>query len=572
MFSRRDVLRGGLGAAGIGLLAKHGFALNSASDLNIGSGAVGLARTRPFRYIPFHPQSVMVDGLPFAEWFTGDFFSNDAIPFHTCQNCFENGEPPAPTEETDLVIVGGGLSGLTTAFLAREYNPVLLELRPRFGGVAQGEIWGGTPFSLGTAYVITPDSGSYLDWFYDQLGLAEVIRKHTDANLIEYEGQIWSDFWTGAAKNPKEMAAYQQYAAIVQQMANVDYPDIPLPDGDVQWILDLDRKTLKEDIESKMNGFQIPPLLAGAIQAYCYSSFNAGWEEISAAGGWNFLAAEEFGRWVPPGGITYMVDALWKKLIEHERAQGRGEQDTRLRAGCKVVDVRLVAGKRAQVTYYGWDGKLRSLLAKRVAMCCPKYLCKYMIPGLEKSDPQRLNAMNSVLTRAYIVGNVLLDSSIKLDFYDIFLLRDGHFPMAEDQATDYFKVVDMLSGHYARRRTADRSVLTLYFPLPFDTGRFTLVTEDPWTEYAERFAPQIRSMLDLLNVPHSAVKQVRMARWGHSMPINYRGLIADGITDTLRRPIDETIYFINQDNWALPAVENCILDAEIFVPRMTQGL
>ena len=35
---------------------------------------------------------------------------------------------------------------------------------------------------------------------------------------------------------------------------------------------------------------------------------------------------------------------------------------------------------------------------------------------------------------------------------------------------------------------------------------------------------------------------------------------------------DERIFFVNQDNWALPAVENCLLDAEEYLPRIRAGL
>ena len=36
---------------------------------------------------------------------------------------------------------------------------------------------------------------------------------------------------------------------------------------------------------------------------------------------------------------------------------------------------------------------------------------------------------------------------------------------------------------------------------------------------------------------------------------------ADGYAGHLRRPFDEQVYFANQDNWALPAIENSLLDA-----------
>ncbi|NJS14289.1 MAG: hypothetical protein HC788_06275, partial [Sphingopyxis sp.] len=61
---------------------------------------------------------------------------------------------------------------------------------------------------------------------------------------------------------------------------------------DNAWILALDERSLKEDIEARL-GVPVPRLLAAGIQGYCYSSFDAGWESISAAAAWNFLAAEE---------------------------------------------------------------------------------------------------------------------------------------------------------------------------------------------------------------------------------------------------------------------------------------
>ncbi len=63
-----------------------------------------------------------------------------------------------------------------------------------------------------------------------------------------------------------------------------------------------------------------------------------------------------------------------------------------------------------------------------------------------------------------------------------------------------------------------------------------------------------------------------MTRWGHAMPIHAPGLVRGGVTDELRRPFEGKVFFINQYNWALPAVENCLLDAEIYVPEIVEGL
>ncbi len=161
MLTRRELLHGGMSAFALGLLARRGYAFAPGGCEP--TGAATFAAARPFRSVPPQPQSVMVNGAPFAPSFTGDGFASDAIPFHFPDNLLPDGNPPPPTESVDIAIVGGGISGLATAYLLREHRPVLLELHGRLGGAAQGERWQGNHYSLGSAYFITPDEGSFLE-------------------------------------------------------------------------------------------------------------------------------------------------------------------------------------------------------------------------------------------------------------------------------------------------------------------------------------------------------------------------------------------------------------------------
>lgn len=171
MISRRDFMQGGFSALALGILSRTVGAqpaINPSSGIPpLGSGAVSLANSRPFAPIPLFPQSIVVDGLPFAPGFSGDGFNNATIPFHRCENC---GPLPPIREKIKVAVVGGGISGLATAMLLERHGPVVFELHPRFGGNAQGETWDQTSYSLGNAYVITPDKGSFLERFYLQLG------------------------------------------------------------------------------------------------------------------------------------------------------------------------------------------------------------------------------------------------------------------------------------------------------------------------------------------------------------------------------------------------------------------
>ena len=56
------------------------------------------------------------------------------------------------------------------------------------------------------------------------------------------------------------------------------------------------------------------------------------------------------------------------------------------------------------------------------------------------------------------------------------------------------------------------------------------------------------------------------------MPIARPGFIADGDARRVQRPIANSIHFVNQDNWALPAVENSLLDAQRVAELIEQDL
>jgi hypothetical protein len=320
-------------------------------------------------------------------------------------------------------------------------------------------------------------------------------------------------------------------------------------------------------------GGPIPAALAAGIQAYFYSSFDAGWEEISAASGWNFVAAEEYGRWVCPGGNSFLCQAMWEKLAELDHGVPRRCPSRHLRAKCRVVDVRLRAGDRVQVTYKDVNGDLRSLLARRVVVATPKHVARHFIHDLEKLDPEKTLALGQLNSRAYIVANVLVNARLERDFYDLFLLGDPTaFPMSEADASAWRRVPDVVNGRFADRDDRRRAVLTLYWALPYYRSRFHLIEPAAWTNLAEQLAPQVREIVGLLRIDVADVEQVRMTRWGHAMPIAGVGFIAQGYAEQTRRPIADRIYFVNQDNWALPAVETCLLEAEYWAPFVEAGL
>jgi len=563
-----------LAALAGGRAASGGLGLRAIPGLPPGcdTGALPLAATRPLALAPLSATPTMIGGMPFAPWFTGDAFPDGNIPFHSAENEYPRGLMPRASERVRVAVIGGGLSGLSTAYLLRRFDPVVFELRERFGGSAMGEVWENEPYTLGGAYVITPDPGSDLHTFYHRLGLHQHLRVDEDPLTVELNGKVLGDFLKGAGFKPEELPALEAYLGVVDRMANETYPDVPFAEP---WMLALDQKTFKQDIEDQM-GLPVPPLLAAAIQAYCYSSFGGGWEELSAASGWNFLAAEEFGRWVFPGGNAYMADRLWEELARLDRRTPAGCAPRHVRGGCRAVDVRMAPGGLVQVTYKDRDGRFRAIEAERVVVACSKHIAKYILHDLERLDPAKRAAMD-IEYRAYVVANVLLDRVVERDFYDIFLLRDGNFPHDVGEATEYFHATDVLDGSFTPTHLPPapgvRGVLTFYWPLSYPTGRFELILHEPFQRFAEALTAQLREeTLPTLGVPESAVREIRLTRWGHAMPLAEPGFIASGKPLELLRPFEGRVYFVNQDNWALPAVENCLFDAHTVADEISMDL
>ena len=583
--SRRQFIATGFAALTAGLIASRAGAgfLGAPPQADrrprpcVDTGAQPLASAGPFLHVPRHPESVMIGGLPFANKWFGDHFPNTRIPFHISENQYPNGKPPEPTEEVDIAIVGGGLSGLTTAYLLRHRNPVFFELHDRVGGSGMGEQWEGIPYSLGSAYFIAPDRGSGLEDLYRRLGVAPI---HADSpstdDPTELGGNVVADFWNGAGLSDIERQAFEQYRAMV--MTYVDrYPAIPLdPTADNTWIRDLDSISLKDHIESTLT-VPVPRLLETAINAYCFSSFNSGWEGLSAACGWNFIAAEEFGRWVLPGGNAGLIQALWEKLLPLERHTPANCPPRYLRCGSRVVEVRVLGTDRVLVVYKDSTGKFRSLIAKRVVMTCPKHVAKWILTDMRPNDPDRYLTMAEVNTSAYVVANVLLNRPVRTHFYDLFMLRNGEFEQIYDPSNP-LRITDVVNGAFALRNhghghnARTSHVLTCYWPLSFGTSRFAIIADDAFEVFANRVAPELDAALNILQLNRSDIKQIRLTRWGHAMPIAKVGLISRGVSEAVREPWRDHVFFVNADNWSLPAVETCLEEALHFAPKIELGL
>src|SRR5262245_13006537 len=100
-------------------------------------------------------------------------------------------------EDTAVVVIGGGLSGLFSAWCLRQHRPVVLERASRFGGNSKGESWNGIDYSIGAAYFAEPDQGTELYKLFHELGFPDMCRLKTDDDPVLLNGRRYAKFWDG---------------------------------------------------------------------------------------------------------------------------------------------------------------------------------------------------------------------------------------------------------------------------------------------------------------------------------------------------------------------------------------
>lgn len=458
-----------------------------------------------------------------------------------------------PDEKVPLVIVGGGMSGLATAWLLRDREPLVLERADRFGGNARGESWQGIDYAIGAAYLLEADAGSALEDLYRDWNIAEFCRVKTEDDPVLVEGTIHHDFWSGQS-DPDAADQFirvrEHFLAVWNEEGDAFYPEIPTEDPELlARVAELDRVSFKAHLEAVMGGVLHPHVVA-VLDHYCWSSLGATWDEVSAAAGLNFFAAEFGNVMVAPGGNA----AVAGRVVELLRDQ---LPDDRMRTGTTVFSV-MVRGDGVMVGYADSDGSPHTVLAQAVALCCPKFVVRRILHDIE---PERSAAISRLRYRSYLLANVLLDTEPRDSFYDLFLAD-----------ADPSRATDVVTATWARQ-VPGRSVLTLYRGLPYDGARPALLAPDAHQRIEAEFDSQIRNeILPALGIDPVHVVGMRLTRWGHPLPLADIGLLADGVPQVLRHPFRDRVFFVEQDNWALPAIETSLGEATHFAPLIRAAL
>jgi protoporphyrinogen oxidase len=435
---------------------------------------------------------------------------------------------PAPSEflKKDIVIVGGGVSGLSAAYHLKKHgnkNFMLLELESRAGG---NSVWGENSvsrFPWGAHYLPLPSPknkplleflrGADVITGQDARGLPiynELYACHDPQERILNGGKWSSGLLPLEKMDSVDHAEFERFSDLMdnfhKQVGRDDKPafTIPLEDSssDPKWT-SYDQISMQEFMQQ--HDFNSRPL--NWYVDYCMrDDFGTNLNDVSAWAGIHYYAArggqasnlDSHAVLTWPEGNGWLAECLSKSVVENIRSN-----QIVFNLENQTEEVLVDAfDRQAEIT--------RQISAKRVIYSAPRYTAFYTLNGYSEKQPRLKNEFQY---STWFIANVTLHQALlerpATDFRGAALSWDNI--RFESEMLGY-----VVATHQNVKRFNNETVITLYWPLTGLNG-----TEA--RRWAERRTPSEwrEDVLRELEAMHpgvsTAIQSIETKIWGHAM-------------------------------------------------------
>lgn len=409
---------------------------------------------------------------------------------------------PAAASRHDVVIVGGGPSGLLSAYLLRDRDFVLLEKEPRFGGNAISEQWRGVWYSTGAAYQMDDSLKSLCR----EIGMTIYPIRSVDAAVIH--DTLVPEFWGDGYRNaPYSDDAKRNWKRFFDDMRKLD------TEANAEKLDSMSFAELLQPYGQEITDFfdNFGPNNWGARTRDTSALIGA--QSVTWGGG---IDPERY-TWA--GGLGRISLALEETL--------RNNHADRLHKECTVLQVEERLGE-VHVSYIE-NGELKTVAGKTAIIAAPKFIAKKFVKGL---PAEQFDAMDAMRYQPYVVANVCFREVVYNGSYDTNVPAPS--PIVD------FNVADWVLNRDNKDKNRP-SVLTCYVPFR-EKDRSRLLDDDA----VKRLGGDVVALLDRwFPGAKSKVEEVHLYRRGHPMMASAPGVMTR-LAPKIRKPFGN-IFFAHSD-------------------------
>jgi protoporphyrinogen oxidase len=433
---------------------------------------------------------------------------------------------PSVSARHDVVIVGGGVSGLTAAYLLGDRDFLLLEKEPHWGGNAYLMEYQGNAYATGSAFLAKSEQAY---GFAKEIGLEPLPINDRDSTIIkgEWIANTWAE---GLDKLPYPLSVREGFKKFKRDMLAID-------------VVKRAKELENVPFSDFMKGY--PAEVKQWWDNYGPSNWGAATEDTAAALG--IAGAQEVGGETVPEYYTWPggLGAITKKLAETLQPKFAD----RMQAGATTVAV-VPDKNEVQVTCMQ-GAELKTVAAKTVIMATPKFITRRIVQGLPE---RQSDAMHQVRYIPYVVVNLIFDKPVFNKSYDTWCPGNTF--------TDFIVADWTIRNQPGYQQKYN--ILTCYTPMN-EEERPSLLSEAGARKKAVSVLNDFQKLFPGSNVDPV---EVHIYRRGHPLYMSTPGLYTN-VQPLVREPMDR-VFFANTDsegpesttNKAIAAARRAVKEAE----------